>query len=140
MLGTCTYCGTEFRYNPANKTGKYCSNVCQQANQREEYIERWLSGGKKPGKIALQKYLTETHGYKCSCCGISDWQGKPIKLEIDHEDGNPYNDRPDNLRYICPNCHSQTPTYRGKNRGNGRVERRERAREDYHRQASKALR
>jgi hypothetical protein len=135
MLGTCSHCSKEFRYNPANKTGKYCSNACQQEFQKKHRIGEWLSGGKKPGKITLKEYLTETYGYKCSCCEIAEWNGNTISLEIDHIDGNPYNDNPDNLRFICPNCHSQTTTYRGKNRGNGRVERRDRALKDYHRQA-----
>ena len=133
MIGTCINCAKEFKYIPSQKNGKYCSNACQQEFQKTESIHAWLTGGKKPGKVALREYLTETHGYQCSSCGISDWNGKPINLEIDHEDGNPYNDSPSNLRWICPNCHSQTPTYRGKNRGNGRVERRERAKADYHR-------
>ena len=135
MLGKCSYCSTEFRYNPANKTGKYCSNACQQKFQKTQRIDGWLSGGKKPGRIALREYLTETQGYKCSCCGIAEWNNNPISLEVDHKDGDPYNDSPDNLRFICPNCHSQTPTYKAKNMGNGRVKRRERARQDYHRQA-----
>ena len=138
MLGTCSHCSTEFKYNPANTTGKYCSNTCQQEFQKKQRIDEWLSGGKKPGKVALREYLTETHGYKCSCCGISDWNSNPISLEVDHIDGNPYNDSPDNLRFICPNCHSQTSTYKAKNKGKGRVERRERAKKDYHRQATVA--
>jgi hypothetical protein len=99
--------------------------------------DEWLLGGKKPGKVALREYLTETQGYKCSCCGITEWNNNPISLEVDHKDGDPYNDSPDNLRFICPNCHSQTPTYKAKNRGNGRVERRERAKKDYHRSLDK---
>jgi hypothetical protein len=81
MLGTCSHCSIEFRYNPANKTGKYCSNICQQEFQKKQRIGEWLSGGKKPGKVALREYLTETHGYKCSCCGIAEWNNNPISLE-----------------------------------------------------------
>jgi hypothetical protein len=134
MLGTCSNCSKEFRYNPANKTGKYCSNICQQEFQKKQRIDEWLIGGKLPGKTALKKYLIEIHGYKCSCCEISEWNNNPITLEIDHIDGDPYNNCSENLRFICPNCHSQTPTYRNKNKGNGRIQRRERAKNDYHRQ------
>ena len=132
-IANCHHCSTEFRYNPANKTGKYCSNTCQQAYQKQQRIDAWLGGGKIPGRVALLEYLTERKGYKCECCGIIDWNGKSITLEIDHIDGNPYNNLPENLRFICPNCHSQTDTYKSKNKGNGRVARRERAQKDYHR-------
>ena len=78
--------------------------------------------------------MTQTQG-KCCCCGISDWNNLPIMLEIDHLNGNPYDDSCGNLRLLCPNCHSQTATYKGKNRGNGRVHRREQAKLDYKKQA-----
>jgi len=54
---------------------------------------------------------------KCLFCGISDWQNKPITLAVDHVDGNNQNDSRDNLRGLCPNCHSQTDTFCGKDRG-----------------------
>lgn len=54
--------------------------------------------------------------YKCSCCGISEWNNKPITLQLDHINGNNSDHRLENLRLICPNCHSQTDTYCGKNK------------------------
>lgn len=59
--------------------------------------------------------------YKCSCCGISNWQNKPITLEIDHIDGIRNHNKPDNLRFLCPNCHSQTDTWRGRNINSGKT-------------------
>lgn len=54
--------------------------------------------------------------YKCSECGIADvWNGKPITLQLDHIDGDNHNNLPENLRWLCPNCHSQTKTFAGKN-------------------------
>lgn len=53
---------------------------------------------------------------KCSICGIMSWNDKPISLELDHIDGNSHNHKLDNLRILCPNCHSQTDTFRFKRR------------------------
>lgn len=54
--------------------------------------------------------------YRCDVCGISEWNGLPISLQLDHINGINNDHRLDNLRFICPNCHSQTTTYAGKNR------------------------
>lgn len=53
---------------------------------------------------------------KCEECGIKEWNGKCLNMELDHIDGNRTNHLLKNLRMICPNCHAQTPTYRAKNR------------------------
>jgi 5-methylcytosine-specific restriction endonuclease McrA len=52
--------------------------------------------------------------YTCESCGITDWQNNPISLELDHIDGNNSNHKLENLRLLCPNCHSQTETYKSK--------------------------
>ena len=67
----------------------------------------------------LRRYLKEKFS-QCSSCGISEWNNRPITLEIEHIDGNWSNNKEDNLTLICPNCHSQTDTYRAKNKGKGR--------------------
>lgn len=54
--------------------------------------------------------------YKCNKCGLLDWLNEPITLELEHKDGNKKNNKRDNLECLCPNCHSQTPTWRGRNR------------------------
>lgn len=53
----------------------------------------------------------------CLECGIKEWRDNPITLELDHIDGDKRNETRDNLRYLCPNCHSQTPTWRGRKNG-----------------------
>lgn len=57
---------------------------------------------------------------KCQCCGLSEWLGEIIPVEIDHIDGNNRNNNLDNLRVLCHNCHALTPTYRGRNINSGK--------------------
>jgi hypothetical protein len=53
---------------------------------------------------------------KCSSCGINEWNKKELSLHLDHIDGNNHNHVLSNLRLLCPNCHSQTETWCGKNK------------------------
>lgn len=52
---------------------------------------------------------------KCECCGITEWQGRPISLQIHHINGIHNDNRLENIQILCPNCHSQTDTYSGRN-------------------------
>lgn len=54
--------------------------------------------------------------HRCECCMLNEWLGEPIPLELDHIDGDHYNNTIENLKILCPNCHAKTPTYRGKNK------------------------
>lgn len=67
---------------------------------------------KKNGQ--LLKSLIYLRGRKCECCGLAKWIGKDINLEVHHEDGNRLNNDPNNLRLLCPNCHSYTDNWRGR--------------------------
>lgn len=97
--------------------------------------QAWLSGMKfqvnKPKPLAeilvrgsvyqsslLKKRLIETGLRRACCeiCGLQSWQGGPPPLELDHINGRSDDNRLDNLRIICPNCHALTSTYRAKNR------------------------
>lgn len=53
---------------------------------------------------------------ECAICGISEWLGKPLSFELDHINGVSDDNRLENLRMLCPNCHSQTETYKGRNK------------------------
>jgi hypothetical protein len=64
----------------------------------------------------LKPHLIKVRGNVCECCKNSLWLDKPIKLEIHHVDGDRTNNREENLQLLCPNCHSYTDTWRGRNR------------------------
>lgn len=65
----------------------------------------------------VKKLLKERREYKCEWCGqLDEYNGKPLVLQMDHINGDPHDNREENLRFLCPNCHSQTDTYQSKNR------------------------
>lgn len=66
-------------------------------------------------KTSIRNILLQERPYQCECCGISDWMGKPLTLEVHHKDGNSNNNVRTNLILLCPNCHSQTNNWRHKN-------------------------
>lgn len=57
---------------------------------------------------------------KCNKCGLDEWLGQELILEIEHKDGNHHNNKRKNLEMLCPNCHSLTKTWRGRNKQNNK--------------------
>jgi 5-methylcytosine-specific restriction endonuclease McrA len=75
----------------------------------------------------VRDYLYQEQGGRCAICGIEGtWNGVTLALIVDHIDGDARDSRRENLRLICPNCDSQLPTYKARNRGSGRYYRRQR--------------
>lgn len=65
-------------------------------------------------KSGRRSVLIRERGYVCEDCGVAAWKGKVLPLELDHINGNNQDNRSENLKLLCPNCHSITPTWRRK--------------------------
>lgn len=76
-----------------------------------------LVKGRNYQSYKLQKRLVSEgiKEHKCECCGLTEWLGQPIKLELHHINGDHSDNRLENLQLLCPNCHAYTDNYRGKN-------------------------
>ncbi len=79
--------------------------------------EDYLNNTKEISSWKLKNRLLKEHLKEnvCEMCGISEWNGKPISCQLHHKDGNNANNSLDNLQMLCPNCHSQTDNFAGKN-------------------------
>lgn len=74
---------------------------CKDSTAAQKVLRDWFKKG---------EYVP----YQCDCCGISEWQGKKLVLQLDHINGDNHDNRLENLHWLCPNCHSQTDTFCGK--------------------------
>lgn len=92
-------------------------NMSEESKQRMNWNKGLFTGTKFEygGGGNHKGYLIQERGHKCECCGLETWLDKPITLELDHIDGDTRNNVKSNLRLLCPNCHSYTDTWCGKN-------------------------
>lgn len=88
--------------NPVYRS-KYIPNLCEHSSLSSSNVKELIY------KLGLKEN-------KCECCGVSEWQGKPLVCELHHINGDSTDNRIENLIILCPNCHSQTDNFRNKNR------------------------
>ena len=115
----CINCKT----NESTYYSKFCNVKCSRDHKKKVNLQKWLSGEdsgtrKHSPAFFIKPYLISTRGNRCSLC---KWAEKnpvtqKVPIELDHIDGDWTNNKIENLRLLCPNCHSLTPTYRALNR------------------------
>lgn len=133
MYVQCLYCMSDL-VSSAKQVRKFCSVQCAGKYEKQQRIQAWLegrwNGTVKTGlSITIRNYLLEQAQYHCqspTCCVKGGWgEINPATghspLEIDHIDGDAYNNKPDNLIVLCPNCHALTGTYRTLNKVSSRT-------------------
>lgn len=108
----------------SNKSG-YCTKACRQNHEIELWLDGKLDGHQKYKHAAyVQRYLEQRSRKVCEMPDCTEQRvrdnGRHI-LQVDHIDGNWRNNKPENLRLICPSCHALTDTFAGYNKGKGRT-------------------
>jgi len=89
----------------------------QSRKTRETRLKKYLATPfEELGSENRRRRVLEEQGNKCNKCGLDEWRGFPLTLELEHKDGNTANNSRENLEGLCPNCHSITETWRGRNK------------------------
>lgn len=115
----CENCGKE--HPGFYGSGRFCCHTCAaQYSMRNRISIEKLNLGlcNKVASCKLREWLITNHvkENKCEICGLTTWLDQPLVCELHHKDGNSHNNCLSNLMMVCPNCHSQTPTYKNKKR------------------------
>jgi len=109
------------------KAGGNFDNIKRNLQRLNVNTEHWTGQGwNKDAKLKdwdqytrgsnLKPHLIKERGHKCEHCNLEEWMGQMIPIELDHIDGDRTNNKIENLRLLCANCHSLTPTFRNRKR------------------------
>jgi len=93
-----------------NQSGKGVSKIKTQLSDVFDGTKHMVTNHLRK-RLIREGFKTE----QCEECGITEWNGKKITFELDHVSGVRADNSLENLKILCPNCHSQTPTFRGRN-------------------------
>ena len=96
-----------------NQSGKGISKSNSDYMPLEEYLKN--SQDIQSNKVRIKLLREKYKEHKCENCGLTEWLGQPIPLELHHKDGNRNHNEIENYQLLCPNCHAFTDSYRGKN-------------------------
>lgn len=128
MARNCSRCGKTIC--ASNQSG-YCQQ-CLVIVRREEKVKNWLESGDTGFTVdttirgAIRDYILNDQNCKCAICGlVNEWNGETLNFVLDHIDGNASNSARENLRLVCPNCDSQLPTFKSRNKNSVRNKRKE---------------
>lgn len=100
----------EYNIDYSHFTGR-----ARQYNIKEVPIEEYLNNNKpiQTAKLKNKLLKLKIKENKCECCGITEWNRKPLVMQLHHINGNHLDNKLENLQMLCPNCHSQTENYCG---------------------------
>lgn len=95
----------------------YYDKEAQAAKSRQTWLKKYnTTPFNELGPENKRRRVFEEQNHCCNKCGVNEWQGFKIPLELEHKDGNTTNNSRENLEGLCPNCHSITDTWRGRNK------------------------
>lgn len=122
-------CANSREWSTAINEQRSAKLIGRKTNRGPQDVDKWKANIKQAwldkynatpfnelGMENRRRRVFEEQNYCCKKCGISEWFDKPVALELEHKDGNNRNNTRENLEGLCPNCHSITDTWRGRNK------------------------